>query len=96
MSDVYAEQGVDILSGGQEGFGAVKGIEKQGGDFSQRNSRGENYGGGGRSGDNGGVVGGDFGPPRSRGQPSQGRAGSMGNAIGGDFSGGPRGHRGGF
>ena len=97
MSDVYAEQGVDILSGGQEGFGAVKGIEKKAGDFSQRDSRGSygGGGGGGEAGNTGTSVGGDFGAPRSRGQ-RQGTVGSQGNAVGGSFSTGPRGIRGGF
>ena len=96
MADVYAEQGLDILSGGEEGFGAVKGTEKQGGDFSQRDSRGINYGGsGGEAGLTGQSVGGDFGAPRSRGvqQPDR-TVGSQGNALGGGFSTGPRGIRG--
>ena len=96
MADVYAEQGLDILSGGEEGFGVVKGTEKQGGDFSQRDSRGTVGGGGGEAGLTGTSVGGDFGAPRSRGVQPQGRVGSQGNAVGGNFSGGPRGNRGGF
>ncbi len=32
ISQQYQEQGLDFLSGGQEGFGAVKGIETSGGD----------------------------------------------------------------
>ncbi len=87
---------MDILSGGQAGFGAVKGIEKQAGDFNQRDSRGSYSPGGGVAGSTGVSVGGDFGAPRSRGVQPQGTVGSQGNAVGGNFSGGPRGIRGGF
>lgn len=38
MSQLYRDRGLDILSGGRNGFGAVQGVEKTGGGFEHRGS----------------------------------------------------------
>ena len=41
MSNQYQEEGVDILSGGQEGFGVVEGVTRTGGDATYRGTADE-------------------------------------------------------
>ena len=38
VAETYEAQGLDPLSGGYDGFGAIKGVESAAGDFSQRGS----------------------------------------------------------
>lgn len=58
LSQQYQEQGLDILSGGEPGFGAVQGEVKGRGDFSNRDAVEQvGYGGSGVVGNTGSVMG---------------------------------------
>lgn len=58
LSQQYEEQGLDILSGGEPGFGAVQGEVKGRGDFSNRDAVEQvGYGGSGVVGNTGSVMG---------------------------------------
>ena len=70
LSEQYRDRGLDVLSGGQAGFGAVQGDYKGGG-----GPAGDGSGGGG----GGGVVGGDFGG--GGGERPGGRAGGGGGEV---------------
>ncbi|KAL3811778.1 hypothetical protein ACHAXA_004210 [Cyclostephanos tholiformis] len=60
VSQQYRERGLDILSGGRDGFGAVKGVEKSGGgDMSYRGSAAD-VRVPGVVGDTGVIMGGNF------------------------------------
>ena len=62
ISQQYQEQGLDFLSGGQVGFGAIKGIETSGGE-SRNKGQVNNVttpGSGGGAGNTGVTMGGDF------------------------------------
>jgi len=60
ISELYQEQGLDIFSGNQDGFGAVQGVENAGGDVSYRGSA-DDVKVQGKVGDMGATMGGDFG-----------------------------------
>ena len=60
VSQRYKEQGLDMLSGNQPGFGAVQGVESTGGDVSYRGSAND-VKVQGKVGDTGAVMGGNFG-----------------------------------
>jgi hypothetical protein len=59
ISQQYREQGLDYLSGGLEGFGAIKGIETSGGE-SRNRARADNIPQPGVAGNTGVTMGGDF------------------------------------
>ena len=81
ISQQYQERGLDMLSGDQPGFGAVQGIEKAGGDLSNRGSVEDvKVPGGGKVGDVGVTMGGDFG---SHGNSNVGGARSSARYSGG-------------
>ena len=60
VSQRYKEQGLDMLSGNQPGFGAVQWVESTGGDVSYRGSANDDKVQG-KVGDTGAVMGGNFG-----------------------------------
>ena len=62
LSQQYEDQGLDMFSGGQSGFGSVQGDVKSAGDFSGRGTVEQvGYEGTGVVGSTGAVMGGDFG-----------------------------------
>ena len=95
VSQQYRERGLDILSGGRDGFGAVPGVEKSsGGDVSHRGSAAD-VRVPGVVGDAGVIMGGNFasngnsnvggGPRRSSARYSGGGGGGFGGIdYGGD------------
>ena len=60
ISELYQEQGLDMLSGNQDGFGVVQGFTSTGGDVSHRGSA-DDVKVQGKVGDMGATMGGDFG-----------------------------------
>jgi len=60
ISELYQEQGLDMFSGNQDGFGVVQGVENAGGDVSYRGSP-DDVKVQGKVGDMGATMGGDFG-----------------------------------
>lgn len=61
ISQQYQSQGLDMFSGNQDGFGAVQGESKAGGDLSHRGSADDVKGEAGVVGSVGVTMGGDFG-----------------------------------
>jgi hypothetical protein len=85
MSQQYQKQGLDMLSGGLDGFGAVKGIEKVGGDMNHRgNAADVKVPGGGVVGNVGVTMGGDFNSSSNVGNGP--RRSSARYSGGGDYS----------
>jgi len=60
ISELYQEQGLDMFSGNQDGFGVVQGVENAGGDVSYRGSAND-VKVQGKVGDMGATMGGNFG-----------------------------------
>eukprot|EP00804_Cyclotella_cryptica_P010359 CCRYP_012259-RA/>CCRYP_012259-RA protein AED:0.02 eAED:0.02 QI:156/1/1/1/0/0/2/469/661 len=90
ISELYAEQGLDVLSGGMEGFGVVMGEMRKGGDFGGRNAAAPGGGGGGGGYGNGSSMGygGDagYGNGNNNGYGGDVGYGSSNSNGGGDVS----------
>lgn len=82
ISQQYQEQGLDYLSGGLEGFGAIKGVETSGGE-SRNRARADNIPQPGVAGNTGVTMGGDFSSFGAVGD-GQRRSSARYNSGGGD------------